>query len=172
LNDFIIIIILICPKNIKQAARDWQRRQSAAEHRGTHLQLPCRDNQQTSWWSITPLDRFIRFCTEHTDRQATLRMTCVANKPYSAVNDVVVNWTPSGVRFPTTAHPDRVFPKGKLTTAQKSSLPLPLSFLLSLFFFFRTDYMIPQTFTVTSSIGCFYFLVFLFYNFLVVGSVR
>jgi len=31
-------------------------------------------------------------------------------------------------------------------------------------FFFRTDYMIPQTFTVTSSIGCFYFLVFLFYN--------
>ena len=25
--------------------------------------------------------------------------------------------------------------------------------------------MIPQTFTVTSSIGCFYFLVFLFYNF-------
>jgi len=33
------------------------------------------------------------------------------------------------------------------------------------FFFFRTDYMIPQTFTVTSSIGCFYFLVFLFYNF-------
>ena len=35
----------------------------------------------------------------------------------------------------------------------------------SLFFFFRTDYMIPQTFTVTSSIGSFYFLVFLFYNF-------
>ena len=33
------------------------------------------------------------------------------------------------------------------------------------FFFFRTDYMIPQTFTVTSSIGCFYFLVFLFYYF-------
>jgi len=33
------------------------------------------------------------------------------------------------------------------------------------FFFFRTDYMIPQTSTVTSSIGCFYFLVFLFYNF-------
>ena len=33
------------------------------------------------------------------------------------------------------------------------------------FFFFRTDYIIPQTFTVTSSIGCFYFLVFLFYNF-------
>ena len=25
------------------------------------------------------------------------------------------------------------------------------------FFFFRTDYMIPQTFAVTSSIGCFYF---------------
>ena len=25
--------------------------------------------------------------------------------------------------------------------------------------------MIPQTFTVTSSIGCFYFLVFQFYNF-------
>ena len=34
-----------------------------------------------------------------------------------------------------------------------------------LFFFFRTDYMIPQTSTVTSSIGCFYFFVFLFYNF-------
>ena len=33
------------------------------------------------------------------------------------------------------------------------------------FFFFSTDYIIPQTFTVTSSIGCFYFLVFLFYNF-------
>ena len=33
------------------------------------------------------------------------------------------------------------------------------------FFFFSTDYMIPQTFKVTSSIGCFYFLVFLFYNF-------
>ena len=33
------------------------------------------------------------------------------------------------------------------------------------FFFSRTDYMIPQTFTVISSIGCFYFLVFLFYNF-------
>ena len=33
------------------------------------------------------------------------------------------------------------------------------------FFFFRTDYIIPQTFTVTSSIGCFYFLVFLFCNF-------
>ena len=32
--------------------------------------------------------------------------------------------------------------------------------------------MIPQTFTVTSSIGCFYFLVVLFYNFVVVGSVR
>ena len=27
----------------------------------------------------------------------------------------------------------------------------------------KTDYMIPQTFTVT--VGCFYFLVFLFYNF-------
>jgi len=33
------------------------------------------------------------------------------------------------------------------------------------FFFFRTDYTIPQTFTVTSSIGCLYFLVFLFYHF-------
>ena len=31
------------------------------------------------------------------------------------------------------------------------------------FFFFRIDYMIPQTFTVTSSIGCFYLLVFLFF---------
>ena len=40
------------------------------------------------------------------------------------------------------------------------------SFPLQPFFsFFRTDYTIPQTFTVTSSIGCFYFLVFLFYNF-------
>jgi len=37
--------------------------------------------------------------------------------------------------------------------------------LQPLFFFFRTNYMIPQTFTVTSSIGCFYFLVFLFYNY-------
>jgi len=44
--------------------------------------------------------------------------------------------------------------------------------LQSFFFFFSTDYMIPQTFTVTSSIGCFYFLVVLFYNFFVVGSVR
>ena len=33
------------------------------------------------------------------------------------------------------------------------------------FFFFLTDYMIPQTFKVTFSIGCFYFSVFLFYNF-------
>ena len=38
-------------------------------------------------------------------------------------------------------------------------------FHCSLFFFFWTDYIIPQTSTVTSSIGCFYFLVFLFYNF-------
>ena len=38
--------------------------------------------------------------------------------------------------------------------------------LQPLFFFFRTDCMIPQTFTVTSSIGYLYFLVFfLFYNF-------
>ena len=35
----------------------------------------------------------------------------------------------------------------------------------SLFFFFRTDYMIPQTFTVTADHIRFYFLVFLFYNF-------
>jgi len=34
----------------------------------------------------------------------------------------------------------------------------------SLSFFFRTDYMIPQTFTVTSEHIRFYFLVFLFYN--------
>jgi len=27
----------------------------------------------------------------------------------------------------------------------------------------HNSYIIPQTFTVTSSIGCFYFLVFLFY---------
>ena len=40
-----------------------------------------------------------------------------------------------------------------------------LSVISDFFFFFRTDYMIPQTFTVTFSIGCFYFLVFLFYNF-------
>jgi len=40
------------------------------------------------------------------------------------------------------------------------------SFPLQPFFFFSTDYMIPQTSTVTSGIGCFYFLVFfLFYNF-------
>ena len=40
-------------------------------------------------------------------------------------------------------------------------------------FFFRTDYMIPQTFTVTSEHIRFYFLVFCtFLNFLVVGSVR
>ena len=31
--------------------------------------------------------------------------------------------------------------------------------------FFGTDNMISQTFTVTSSVGCFYFLVFLFHNF-------
>ena len=39
-----------------------------------------------------------------------------------------------------------------------------------LFFFFTTDYMIPQTSTVTSSIGCFYFSSVL--QFLVVVSVR
>jgi len=33
------------------------------------------------------------------------------------------------------------------------------------FFFFRTDYMIPQTFTVTSEHIRFYFLIFLFYTF-------
>jgi len=33
------------------------------------------------------------------------------------------------------------------------------------FFFFRTDYMIPHTFTVTSEHIRFYCLVFLFYNF-------
>jgi len=33
------------------------------------------------------------------------------------------------------------------------------------FVFFRTDYMIPQTFTVTSEHIRFYFLVFLFYTF-------
>ena len=39
------------------------------------------------------------------------------------------------------------------------------SFPLQPFFFFlSTDNIIPQTFTVVSSIGCFYFLVFLFYN--------
>jgi len=32
-------------------------------------------------------------------------------------------------------------------------------------FFFRTDYMIPQTFTVTPEHIRFYFLVFLFYTF-------
>jgi len=35
----------------------------------------------------------------------------------------------------------------------------------SLFFFFRTDYMIPETFTVTCEHIRFYFLVFLFYTF-------
>jgi len=40
------------------------------------------------------------------------------------------------------------------------------AFLLQpFFFFFRTDYMIPQTFTVTSEHIRFYFLVFLFYTF-------
>ena len=33
------------------------------------------------------------------------------------------------------------------------------------FFFFRTDYTIPQTFTVTSEDIRFYFFVFLFYTF-------
>jgi len=33
------------------------------------------------------------------------------------------------------------------------------------FFFFRTDYVIPQTFSVTSEHIRFYFLVFLFYTF-------
>ena len=33
------------------------------------------------------------------------------------------------------------------------------------FFFFRTDYMILQTYTVTSEHIRFYFLVFLFYTF-------
>ena len=41
-----------------------------------------------------------------------------------------------------------------------------------LFQAFRTDCMIPHTFTVTSSIGCFYFLVFFVLQFLVVVSVR
>jgi len=40
------------------------------------------------------------------------------------------------------------------------------------FFFFSTDYIIPPTFTVTSSIGCFYFLVFSLLVYLVVVSVR
>jgi len=41
------------------------------------------------------------------------------------------------------------------------------------FFFFRTDYMIPQTFTVTSDEHIrFYFLLFLFLHFSLVGSVR
>ena len=37
--------------------------------------------------------------------------------------------------------------------------------LQSFFVFSRTDYMIPQTFTVTSKHIRFYFLVFLFYTF-------
>ena len=60
------------------------------------------------------------------------------------------------------------------------SFPSPtLSFILDLkpsfsanpshcslsFFFFGTDYMIPQTFTVTSEHIRFYFSVFLFYTF-------
>jgi len=40
------------------------------------------------------------------------------------------------------------------------------------FFFFRADYPIPQTFTVTSEHIRFYFSVFLFLHFLVVVSVR
>jgi len=39
-------------------------------------------------------------------------------------------------------------------------------------FFFRTNYMIPQTFTVTSKHILFYFLLFLFLHLLVVVSVR
>ena len=38
------------------------------------------------------------------------------------------------------------------------------SFPLHPFFFFKTDYMIPQTFTVTSSISLFLPFSFLFYN--------
>ena len=44
------------------------------------------------------------------------------------------------------------------------SLFLAFLFLQPFFFFFWTDYKIPQTFTVTSSHIRFYFLVFLFYN--------
>jgi len=40
------------------------------------------------------------------------------------------------------------------------------------FFFFRTDCIIPQTFTVTSSVICFYFFSFSVLQFLVVVSVR
>jgi len=47
------------------------------------------------------------------------------------------------------------------------------SFPLQPFFFFsRTDYAIPQTFTVTSEHIRFYFLVLSVLHFLVVGSVR
>ena len=48
-----------------------------------------------------------------------------------------------------------------------SANPFPVQ---PFFFFFRTDYMIPQT--VTSEHIRFYFLLFLFLHFLVVGSVR
>ena len=47
----------------------------------------------------------------------------------------------------------------------KLSFSANLSHCSLSFFFFSTDYIIPQTFTVTSSISCFYFSVFLFYNF-------
>ena len=49
---------------------------------------------------------------------------------------------------------------GRITFFFCKSFPLQ-----PLFFFFRTDYTISQTSTVTTSTGCFYFLVFLFYNF-------
>jgi len=53
----------------------------------------------------------------------------------------------------------------KLTTEQETFFFYKSFPLQPFFFFFSTDYIIPQTFTVTSSIGCFYFLVFLLYNF-------
>jgi len=42
----------------------------------------------------------------------------------------------------------------------------------SLFFFFRTDYMIPQTLTVTYNISAFTFFTFSVLQFLAVVSVR
>ena len=47
-----------------------------------------------------------------------------------------------------------------------------LSVISDFFFFFRTDYMIPQTFTVTSSIRLFLLFSFSVLQFLVVVSVR
>jgi len=53
----------------------------------------------------------------------------------------------------------------KLTAEQETFFFYKSFPLQPFFFFFSTDYLIPQTFTVTSSIGCCYSLVVLLYNF-------